>query len=248
MQIPALHTTLRACAALLLMTAAASALAEPAAITREERTSAWKAQAVGVAKSIILDEAATTTLVDAYVAARGPVQDLVDRVEGQGEDIHKHLKEYRALTRAERDKLEQAITPALDEAQRTAALKSLGTFSRQWDRAIHTLSAFTLEGDKQDKAFAAVTTYAEEIDTARSEAMMEGDSKGMMAKFGVAREKLDAAMAELLGSEDLARFQEATKMGSGRPDKKDDKDEEAEDAGSEEAKPYEEPADDSPQQ
>lgn len=248
MQIPVLHTTLRACAALLLMTAAATALAEPAAITREERTSAWKAQAAGVAKSLTLNEAATTTLVDAYVAARGPVQDLVDQVEGKGEDIHKHLKEYRSLTRTERGKLEQAITPALDEAQRATAMKSLGTFSRQWDRAIHTLSAFTLEGEKQDLAFAAVTTYAEEIDTARSEAMMEGDAKGMMAKFGVAREKLDAAMAALLSSEDLARFQEATKIGSGRPDKKDDKDEDDKDAGAEEVNPSEIPADDSPQQ
>jgi hypothetical protein len=190
-------------------------------ITRAERETAWETQARGISKAIAQPSDTEEKIVEAYVAARAKVQDFVESVESKGEDIHKHIDGYMKITGEERDKLKASLSEFLSEADVTAALDSLGTFSRQWDRAVVALSKFKLEGDKQSQAFTAAATYAKEIDAARKKAMGTDDTKAMMASFGEAREKLYSAVGKVLTAEQLTTFKAETAMGgSGAKDAK----------------------------
>jgi hypothetical protein len=184
-----------------------------AEVTRADRERAWETQARGIAKAVNQPADSEEKMVLVYVETRGKVQDFVESLESKGEDIHKHLDEYRKVTGEEREKLKTSFSEFMTEEDSEIALSTLGTFSRQWDRTVLAYSKYELDSAKQEKAFSAAAEYAKAIDAARKKAMDGGDTKAMTADFDKAGEKLNAAMAEIFSADQLATFKSDTAIG-----------------------------------
>ena len=188
----------------------------------EEAAAVWTLQATHVAGTLDLSKDQTTTLVDAYKAARESYQTayreriqaaMADAGEGDRQARFRGMREaQQEVAKAEIAKLEKALS-GLGEEKTKKAVAQLGTFSVEWDRMVHVIAGFNL-GDKQGKALDLISTYNADYTAARNEAMSGAMSGGdRQAMRGVRQEhktKLDDGLKAILSEEQMASWTTAT--------------------------------------
>ncbi|GMW00399.1 MAG: hypothetical protein AMXMBFR84_15360 [Candidatus Hydrogenedentota bacterium] len=183
-----------------------------------KREAAWLLQAKGVAKELALSDENTGKLADAYKTSRQALEDAVQSGDGQGRGGRERFSAMQELAKQHRDKFKTDVSAFLTEEQATKAMATLGSFDRQWDRMVDTLSGLGLEQEKLDKSLALVSAYVAEASAEREKAMSSGDFQSLRTVLGPVREKLDKGLKELLSEEQLMKWTEATAMrGRGGP-------------------------------
>lgn len=181
-----------------------------------DRDAAWILQAKGVAASLGLADENAAKLADAYIASRKSLQETVENMADTGERGAGRFEAYRKATDEERGKLETTLAGFLTAEQATKATASLGTFSRQWDRMVHTLAGFNLDSEKLNKALALVEGYVVESDAAMRGDLSQQDWQALRTKVQEMKSGLDTSLAEVLSPEQLATWKEATTFRGGR--------------------------------
>jgi hypothetical protein len=185
-------------------------------LSEEERDKVYSLQAQGVAQELGLDEETAKGLAEAYKASREKQGAAARAMMEEGERGPGMFQKYRELNDKEREAFAAALPASLSAEQKEKALASLGTYSRQWDRLVHVLAGMNLEGEKQDKALALVAAHSAESDAAMTKAMESGDWQSIREDAAARKEKLDAALAEVLSEEQLATWKEETAFRGGR--------------------------------
>ena len=115
----------------------------------EEAAAVWTLQATHVAGSLALSKEHTTTLVDAYKAARDSYQTAVREKmremrggadEGDRQARFRGMREaQQEVAKAEIAKLEKALS-GIGEEKTKKAVAQFGTFSGEWDRMVQVIS------------------------------------------------------------------------------------------------------------
>lgn len=199
----------------------------------ERSAAAWKLQAEGVAKRFDLDPTSTTTVVDAYAAARKENQAATDKAReemrkemendsGDRRDMmRKMMVKQDEIQSASRESLKKSIAGVLKGEQLEKAMKSLGSFNRQWDQAVDAVAFFKLDSAKQQKALEAIEDYTltqTEIGN-KMRAMFEiGDMSGgqkLREEMDSARKTCIEAVKPMLTQEQAIKFEEALPRGMG---------------------------------
>ncbi|MBY0112869.1 MAG: hypothetical protein K2Y21_08610 [Phycisphaerales bacterium] len=200
----------------------------------ERSAAAWKLQAEGVAKRFDLDPTSTTTLVDAYAAARKENQAVADKAREEmrkemendsggdrRETMRKMMVKQDEIQTASRESLKKAISGVLKGEQLDKAMKSLGSFNRQWDQAVDAVAFFKLDASKQQKALEAIEDYTlaqTEIGN-KMRAMFEiGDMSGgqkLREEMDSARKTCIEAVKPMLTQEQAIKFEESLPRGMG---------------------------------
>ena len=181
-----------------------------------DRDAAWALQAKGVASSLELSDELAAKLTEAYKASRTSLQEAVEKLADTAGGGQGRMEAYRKLADDERAKLKTALAGFLTAEQADKAAASLGTFSRQWDRMVHTLAGFGLEEEKQNKALELVSGYVSESETALRDAIAQSDWQSVRTKMQTLKTGLDTALAEVLSAEQQATWNEATTFRGGR--------------------------------
>jgi hypothetical protein len=180
-----------------------------------DRDAAWVLQAKGVASSLGLEGENATKLADAYTASRKSLLEAIEKLPdtggGQG-----RFEAYRKVADEERGKLKTALAGFLTAEQADKAVASLGTYSRQWDRMVHTLAGFNLEEEKLNKALDLVAGYVAESDAAMRGVTAQGDWQALRTKAQELKSGLDTALGDVLAEDQLASWKEATTFRGGR--------------------------------
>lgn len=180
-----------------------------------DREAAWALQAKGVAASLGLEEENATKLADAYNASRKSLQEAIEKLPDTGGGAGR-FEAYRKVADEQRAELQTALAGFLTAEQAEKAAATLGTFSRQWDRMVHTLAGFNLEEEKLNKALDLVAGYVAESDTAMRGVTAQGDWQAARTKIQEMKAGLDTALAEVLAEDQLATWKEATTYRGGR--------------------------------
>lgn len=199
----------------------------------ERSAAAWKLQAEGVAKRFDLDPTSTTTVVDAYAAARKENQAVADKAREEmrkemendsgdrREMMRKMMVKQDEIQTASRESLKKAISGVLKGEQLDKAMKSLGSFNRQWDQAVDAVAFFKLDPAKQQKALEAIEDYTltqTEIGN-KMRAMFEiGDMSGgqkLREDMDNARKTCIDAVKPMLTQEQAIKFEESLPRGMG---------------------------------
>ncbi|HEX8877902.1 MAG TPA: hypothetical protein VF777_14230 [Phycisphaerales bacterium] len=202
-------------------------------LSPERSAAAWKLQAEGVAKRFDLDPTGTSSLVDAYVAARKENQAAADKAR---EEMRKEFEDDNAdrrelmrkmtvrqdeLQASSRESLKKSIAGVLKGEQLDKAMKSLGSFSRQWDQAADAIAFLKLDAAKQQKALEAVEDYTLKLTDIgnKMRAMFEiGDMSGgqkLREEIEAARKACIETVKPLLTSEQAIKFEESLPRGMG---------------------------------
>lgn len=188
----------------------------------EKRAAAWEAQAACVAKHLGVTEEAAAKIRDAYVTARKNHGEEVVKAmaEGQGGG-RERFQALQDKADAEQATLKTALEGVLDAEQLNKAMAVLGSFSYQWDVMTDTLTSMGLEADKQQACMAQTAVYVAKLDAVRAKAREANDMEAARTGMQEARAELDKAMADQLTAEQLATWNEATRVrgreGAGRP-------------------------------
>ena len=202
-------------------------------LSPERSAAAWKLQAEGVAKRFDLDPTSTSTLVDSYAAARKENQAAADKAREEmrmemendsgdrREMMRKMMVKQDELQSASRESLKKSISGVLKGEQLDKAMKSLGSFNRQWDQAVDAIGFFKLDAAKQQKALEAVEDYTlaqTEIGN-KMRAMFEiGDMSGgqkLREDMEAARKACIDAVKPMLSQEQATKFEESLPRGMG---------------------------------
>jgi hypothetical protein len=199
----------------------------------ERSAAAWKLQAEGVAKRFDLDPTGTTTVVDAYAAARKENQTAADKAREEmrkemendsgdrREMMRKMMVKQDEINSVSRESFKKAISGVLKGEQLDKAMKSLGSFNRQWDQAVDAVAFFKLDASKQQKTLEAIEDFTltqTEIGN-KMRAMFEiGDMSGgqkLREEMDKARQTCIDAVKPLLTPEQAIKFEEALPRGIG---------------------------------
>ena len=203
-------------------------------LSAERSAAAWKLQAEGVAKRFDLDPTSTNTLVDAYVTQRKGNQAEADKLREEmrkemendaggdrREAMRKMMTKQDEQQKSSREALRTSIAGVLKGEQLDKAMKSLGSFNRQWDQAVDAVAFFKLDAAKQQKALDALEDYVVtggEI-MAKARAMFEiGDMSGgqkLREEADKARQQCIDAVKPMLTQEQAIKFEEALPRGMG---------------------------------
>ena len=202
-------------------------------LSPERSAAAWKLQAEGVAKRFDLDPTSTSTLVDSYAAARKENQAAADKAREEmrkemendsgdrREMMRKMMVKQDELQSASRESLKKSISGVLKGEQLDKAMKSLGSFNRQWDQAVDAIGFFKLDAAKQQKALEAVEDYTlaqTEIGN-KMRAMFEiGDMSGgqkLREDMEAARKACIDAVKPMLSQEQATKFEASLPRGMG---------------------------------
>jgi hypothetical protein len=181
-----------------------------------DREAAWALQAKGVAASLGLEDENATKLADAYSASRKSLQEAIEKLPDTGGGGAGRFEAYRKVADEQRAQLQTALAGFLTAEQADKAAATLGTFSRQWDRMVHTLAGFNLEEEKLNKALDLVAGYVTESDTAMRGVTAQGDWQTARTKIQDLKAGLDTALADVLAEDQLATWKEATTYRGGR--------------------------------
>lgn len=172
----------------------------------------WTLEAKYVAKDLELSEENAAKLKDAFIASRKSLQEaavnLMEERRASGE--RGGFEAFQALSDAESASLKKNLAEFLSEEQAGKASASLGTFNWQGDRLVDVLSGLKLDEDKEMKALGLISAYAQEVSALRPAGGDRASWEGMREKMQPAREKLDAALAEVLSAEEAAKWKEQT--------------------------------------
>ena len=184
----------------------------------EEAAAAWTLQATHVARALDLSKEQTTTLVDAYKAARESYQTAVREKmqemrggadEGDRQARFRGMREaQQEVAKAEIAKLEKALS-GIGEEKTKKAVAQLGTFNGEWDRMVQVIAGFNL-GDKQGKALDLTSTYNLDYTATRNEVMASGDREAMRGVREEHKTKLDDGLKAILSEEQMASWTQAT--------------------------------------
>ena len=193
----------------------------------EEAAAVWTLQATHVAGSLDLSKEHTTTLVDAYKAARASYQTsyrermqaaMADAGEGDRQARGRAMREaQQEVAKAEIAKLEKALSGVGAEKVKKVVAQ-LGTFGGDWDRMVQVIAGFKL-GDKQGKALDLISAYNADYTAARNEATAGGDRQAMRGLRQEYRTKLDDGLKAVLSEEQMTSWTETTQRrgrGGGR--------------------------------
>lgn len=205
-----------ALAAACLWQSAAVAQGRGPSLPPDKLNAAWTLEAQGVARDLGLSADETSKLVDAYKDVRASHQAALTELMQTAERGPGMFEQMQEINDTQRANLEKQVSGFLSKEQTDAAVKSLGTFNRQWDQYVDALSGLGLEKDKQYQALTLIAQYAVDSNAARDEAMAAMDFQGMRSSMQALKEKLDASMADILTADQLAQWKEATAMRGGR--------------------------------
>ncbi len=176
---------------------------------------AWKAEAETVAKGLNLDEGRAAKLTEAYRVARESHSAAVRARMDAGGD----RRDYGAMmeiNKAEKAKLEAALTAFLTPEQTATALSTLGTFNRRWDSMALAIEGMTLEAGPKAEAMNLIMAYVAEWGKVTAPATPgAGANTGVREKAMALREKLDADLVKVLSAEQMTVWKEATAMREG---------------------------------
>lgn len=190
----------------------------PEGMTPEQLKAAWALEAKHVAGKLKLEEDATGKLVKSYADAQTAYASAVTkkreemRAEG-GEGGGARGAQRAALEeirKTENDKWATALAEFLTEEQVKTVTAQLGGFSNTLDRMIHILAGFKLE-DQQAKAFDLVFAYNREQGKLWTPgAGGSQDFAALREKMTALKTKLDADLSEILSTEQLETWKQAT--------------------------------------
>lgn len=203
-------------------------------LSADRSDAAWKLQAESIAKRFDLDPTSTTTLVEAYTTARKGNQAEADKLRDEmrkemendaggdrREAMRKMMTRQDEVQKSSRESLRTSIAGVLKGEQLDKAMKSLGSFNRQWDQAVDTIAFFKLDAAKQQRALEAVEDYVVtggEI-MAKARAMFEiGDMSGgqkLREEADKARQQCIDTVTPLLTQEQSIKFEESLPRGMG---------------------------------
>ncbi|MHC5114170.1 MAG: redoxin domain-containing protein [Planctomycetota bacterium] len=192
-------------------------------LTPEKAEAAWQWQAQEVARSLKLDEMQTKQLVKNYSASRKALDKAMKEAReaarrdreaaGTGDDTGDRQRRRRGggfgggpmreLTQKERDVLGGTLEMFLTKEQTTQAMKSMGSFSRQWDTMTDTVIGFKLDAEKTYAALAPIRTYMGTMTDARG----SGDRDSMRQMMRDAREKMQSDLQKVLTEDQMAKLQ-----------------------------------------
>ncbi len=182
-------------------------------ISPEDAAKAWTVQATSVAKSLALEEADTTKLVEVYETARkaqGAAMREAMGGGGPGGDPMARFQQMRELNEKHAEGLKSSLTEAIGEESAAKAVETLAAFDRQSDGMTVALAAMGLEDAKLSDAMAHIATYASGLSKATEEAF----TSMSMDKMRTAREELktalDDGLAKILSEDQLATWKEKT--------------------------------------
>jgi hypothetical protein len=194
------------------------------ALSPEKAKAAWEVQATGVSKRLSLSEDQTKAVVKAYVEAReshgkasqkARDEALQKMRDNEGEDRQAQLAEMTKVmedvNKAEREKLQKALSSSITADQATKATASLGTFNRQWDGMADAIAGFKLEAAKQQTALESVEDYV--VSMAKIRPMdPNADREANRTAMQDARTKLTDAVKKVLSEEQMKKFEETIRM------------------------------------
>jgi len=209
-----------------------------AALSAEKQKAAWELEATGVAKRLGVADDKIKGVATAYAEARASQvaaltkmrEDLMKKPADKDDDKEgdaprprggpEAMQAMEETNKAEREKLQKALGAALTPEQTTKAMKSLGTFNRQWDMMVDAVAGFNLEAAKQQSALEAIEDFVGSQEKVRS-AGADGDREAMRTAMEGARAKLTEAIKKVLSEEQLTKFEELMGRGGrgmgGRP-------------------------------
>jgi hypothetical protein len=208
-------------------------------IPDEKRELAWTWEAKGVAKQIELNDEKTTKLVEAYVASRKSLQESMQEFRrsmrdargtgegrgrgagrggergagrGGGQGAQDIRQEMRSIRDAEQKKFETAVAAFLEDESLETAVKTLGSFSGQWDLLVVGLIDLKLDDEKMYASLKPVQAYAMKIEKAR-----ESDERGAMRDaMQDGLKELDDALDDILTEEQMKAFKDSIRPQRGR--------------------------------
>ena len=116
----------------------------------DKAKAAWKWQAQGVARELELEEVETDQLVEVYLASRKKLNEAVreHRAANEGGEGRRRWRIDPELTEEHRAALQTRLLGFLPDDQAQAATRSLGGFSRQWDRMVGAVVGLGLDEEQ----------------------------------------------------------------------------------------------------
>lgn len=182
-------------------------------ISPEEIEAAWKLEALGFSHNLKLSEEASAHIVREYTnsrvrlreafrkAARGGDSDAPKR-KGPGIGGNTALM-LSQLMKKERVTLLDNLRPLLAGPQLERAMLTLGTFSHDWDRMVHTITGFELSREKTLIALSPI----EEFIAGMSDTQLRSESRAeMQQRMQTQRNELLKSMSNLLDDEQIKTF------------------------------------------
>jgi hypothetical protein len=164
----------------------------------------------GVAHDLGVTGDAVGKMTAAYKASRESqgkaMADMMATAE-RGPGMFQMMQE---LNDKERAKLQKDLEGCLKPDQVKAAMASLGTYGREWDRFVDVLSGMALDKEKQFKGLSLIAKYVVDVDAARAQAMAAMDREGMRAASQEHKAKLDTAIKDILTADQNAVWTAAT--------------------------------------
>ena len=180
----------------------------------EKAKAAWKWQAQGVARELELEEVETDQLVEVYLASRKKLNEAVreHRAANEGGGGRRRWRIDPELIEEHRAAFQTRLLGFLPDDQAQAATRSLGGFSRQWDRMVGAVVGIGLDEEQTYAALVPIRQYTVQI----AEAWRLGDREVLRGVMFEAREALNDDLGKVLSEEQLAQFQELTRRRGGR--------------------------------
>lgn len=186
-----------------------------AELAPEQVKAAWELQARHLSQGLGLNEEQTKNVVAAYIEVREKhaesMRQLMEKMrEGRGnadEDPQARREEmqksFEDLRKADREKLQQALTKSMTAEQVTKAMVPLGSFNSNWDVMVHTVKGFNLDQEKMNKAMDAMQSHATTI----ARAVGDTDPEARRTANQQARAKITEEMKAILTEDQFGQFQ-----------------------------------------
>ncbi len=182
-------------------------------IDPEKMKKAIELESAVVAQDLGLPAEQAKKLTEAYSAARKSYMEAMRASRSGGRPDPGAM---RAVSAAERGKLEAALKGFLTPEQTTKALATLGSFNRRWDQMVLCLDGMNLDEKAKKAAMKLVTDYVATSAKALEAAAAANDFASMRETSMKMKQTLDTEMAKLLSADQMKRWSEETEMRGGR--------------------------------
>lgn len=182
-------------------------------ISPEENDVIWKLEALGFSYNLKLPEEATTQVVRAYTSSRVRLQ-KANRKAVLGEDSDSPGRKGPGISgdtalmlsqhmKKERMTLLENLRPLLAETQLEHAMLTLGSYSQDWDRMVHTITGFAFSREKTLVALSPIEVFIARMSDSNNRSK---DRVEMQQQLQTQRLELMKSISYLLEDEQIKTF------------------------------------------
>lgn len=181
----------------------------------EDNETTWNLEALGFSHNLKLSEEASALVIREYTSSRVRLREAIRKAARGGDSDSPGRKGQvmggntalmlSQLMTMERVKLLENLRPALAEKQLEHAMLSLGSFSHDWDRMVHTITGFELS---REKTLVALSPIEEFIAGMSDIQHRNGSRAEMQQQMQAHRKEFIMSMIDLLDDEQLKTFRQ----------------------------------------